>query len=416
MPPAAVCRTLRAILAIAAILGALLVAPTVRAQPVAPEATTFEVARFSFNSETGGVLVPVRFNANSTFFLIDTGSTVTIFDARFRDQLGDAVSSELAATPDGGMRFELFEAPRLTVAGLPAPGVSRVACVDFSQFRAISGGEMDGWVGMDFLRDRIVRLDFDRGKAALLRAVPQGSGATVPLAVSALGATVTLHVTGVGDLPFKVDTGHVGTGSGNLDRVVAARLVESGHAAQVVSGLATSALGTRSVRSVRVREIALGDYRHRGPVFDEGTSNLIGLDYLSRYVVTLDFPGKKMYLKPGARFDEPSRFDLSGAHVWRPNGTTTVDSIDRYSAADYGGLRARDVVEEIDSRPAAAFAPMQIRKLLCLPGKHTLRVTRGKATLDIVLDLKEPPDDWPTPADPPPNASPPRAAEKQTPR
>ena len=42
-----------------------------------------------------------------------------------------------------------------------------------------------------------------------------------------------------------------------------------------------------------------------------GYVNLLGLGYLRRYHVTLDFPNRAMYLRKGKHYSDPDRIDIS---------------------------------------------------------------------------------------------------------
>lgn len=145
-------------------------------------------------------------------------------------------------------------------------------------------------------------------------------------------------------------------------------------------------------RNFRLRDEAeLGEFRQRGLIFDEGTANYLGVSYLARYLVTFDFPGKKLYLKRGAQFGAPMRYDLSGMELFRKKGTATIRLVKRYSAADRAGLRSGDIVEEIDSLAAASVRLHPLREALSMPGEHAVRIRRGDKRLRVVLTLTDPP-------------------------
>lgn len=349
------------------------------------------LARYSFNPNASGLPLPVTINRTSAIFLMDTGCTCSIVDSSFRDHLGEVVRMGRAATPDGMAHTEIYRAPPVAVGGEPVGDISEVGCIDFSRFRCILGSTMNGMLGMDFLRQRIVRIDFDQGELQFLESVPEGSGAPIPIRFSSIRCpTVTVALGGALEETFTIDTGISGTVEGVIGKRLLERLIESGRASNVGSGMAESINGSRTAGTARIKDIGLAEFGHHDLVFGEGARNLLGLGYLSRYIVTFDFPAGRMYLKPGLRFNEPSRYDLSGAHIWRPNGTTSVHSVDRYSAADRADLRAGDLIQEVDAVKAASLTPLQIRKVFCKPGEHTLRVTRGGQDVKIRLNLSEP--------------------------
>ena len=374
----------------AAILIEHLIAPSAQAAPP----TAIRIQFTARPSALTSVLLPVRWNGKSFLSMVDTGATLSAFDSSFRRELGDPVREVRVETPHGVTRLECLKAPSATVADRVPLNVAEVCCIDLSGFRAPNGDQIYGLIGTDFFMRQIVRIDFDLGEIALLPAVPDDAGVPMPVTFSAGMPIVTATIAGAGDIAFVIDTGDCGIASGHLAKTILDEAVEGGDAQVTHTARATSIIGLHVTRGVHVREIALGGFIHRGAVFHEAALSTLGLGYLRRYVITFDFPNKTIYLKPGRAFDEPSLYDLSGAHVWRPHGATTVDFVDRYSAAEYAGLRARDVIEGIDEQRAESLTMFEIRKILCLVGEHVLRVKRGERSLEIRLMLKDLPNPW----------------------
>ena len=350
-------------------------------------------ARFRFSADEAGVLVPVTLNDISRPFMIDTGASITAFDRSLRDWLRGPARAMPVKTANGVVSLDFFGAPRARLGKLQLGDVSEVCCVDLTSFRAGTGSEFYGFIGMDFLRGHVMRIDFDVGEVVMLRTVPNDSGEPLPLSLSSKRApTVTVAVAGMGDLPFIIDTACLS--SGTLESPILARLLHEGNATQVSTTLLDSVANSRAVRTVSVREIALGVFRHHGAVFDEGAKNLLGIGYLSRYVITFDFPRKKLYLKPSAGFAKPARYNLSGAQIWRANGATTIRFVEEGGPAELAGLNVGDIIDEIDGRSAGSFSMVKISRILCREGSHMFRVTRGKKIIDIGLVIKEPPNLW----------------------
>lgn len=113
--------------------------------------------------------------------------------------------------PDGGLHeAAIFAAPRAAVAGLPMDRDLEVLCMDFATFRANAGVDCYGLIGMDFMRHRIVQIDFDRGEVQFMNRVPQDVGTAVPIDLPTVPGLpkVIFDVPGIGPRPFKVDTGY----------------------------------------------------------------------------------------------------------------------------------------------------------------------------------------------------------------
>jgi len=110
------------------------------------------------------LLVPVFINGQGPFdFVLDTGATLTCLDQRLVDRLelptrrhGTAVGAGVEATG----RLELVRLDSVRIGGAGASDLS--GCVlDLAHTRAI-GVDIDGLVGLNFLRSFRVTLDFER--------------------------------------------------------------------------------------------------------------------------------------------------------------------------------------------------------------------------------------------------------------
>ncbi|HVX09736.1 MAG TPA: PDZ domain-containing protein [Pirellulales bacterium] len=249
---------------------------------------------------------------------------------------------------------------------------------------------------MDCLARLVIRIDFDHREVAILPKAPEDSGVPFNLGLSPFGIpTLPVNIRGHGRRVFSLDTGS--QGNGDVESHLLDSLLEKGIAYDAGKALSLTVLKTEESRSARISEITLGDFSHRGLLFGESATNTLGVGYLSRFVMTFDFPRMRVYLKPSMRFAEPDRKNLTGAAVWRPEGVTTVYDVKSGSAADLAGLKAGDVVEQFDGKEAASLSLMAIHKSFCVPGRHTLRVTRGKEALEVVVVLTEHQDVSPNP-------------------
>ena len=120
----------------------------------APAAERFEVLPFG-----DAILLPVRIGDETHSFLLDTGATASVFDRSIVS--GDAIDRHELQTGGGTLAVERFLAPQATIAGKSLTVQASVYALDLAQVRRASGLPIRGIVGMDFLRSRIVRIDFD---------------------------------------------------------------------------------------------------------------------------------------------------------------------------------------------------------------------------------------------------------------
>ncbi|NLH17780.1 MAG: PDZ domain-containing protein [Phycisphaerae bacterium] len=105
--------------------------------------------------------------------------------------------------------------------------------------------------------------------------------------------------------------------------------------------------------------------------------NVLGLGFLTRYRVTLDFPHNRLYLRPGksvARFENP---DMTGLHIIRDEGKTLVHSVDPNSPADQAHICAGDEIVEVNHMTAQSHKLDTIRRIFAsAPGDRVHLQTR----------------------------------------
>jgi C-terminal processing protease CtpA/Prc len=87
----------------------------------------------------------------------------------------------------------------------------------------------------------------------------------------------------------------------------------------------------------------------------------LGLQLLSRYIATFDFPNDRLYLENGRRFDEPERFGWCGMALFRTGGTIRVKEILPDSPADAVALKVGDEILQIDEQAASSMSLFEIR-------------------------------------------------------
>ncbi|HUY32939.1 MAG TPA: SUMF1/EgtB/PvdO family nonheme iron enzyme [Pirellulales bacterium] len=116
--------------------------------------------------------------------------------------------------------------------------------------------------------------------------------------------------------------------------------------------------------------------------------NLLGLAYLSRYLVTFDFPNSVLYLRPGKVYSSPPLFyDLSGLELERQGAATIVAQANRNGPGDAAGLREGDSILAIDGRDTRGMSLFAVERGLRLEGRHDLDTRRDGQERRVVLAL-----------------------------
>ena len=372
-------------------------------QPTAEKKDPALLAEFEIPRGGRPIFLPVSVQNREYQFLLDTGISGCSYDTNFRNLLGEQIASEEAATAGGQKTFPLFAPPEAYLGKFDLRrGNVAVSCVDLKALRSGFGKDFGGIVGMGFLKHYVLRIDFDSGKVQFRswdgRNHPEW-GTAVPLftggQVEGEVPYVNANLAGIGSIKLVVDLGCAGTGGVGpemfdklKDTVGAAERVLE---AKTVAAPGTDQEGTGWSRAVRISSLALGGSQHRSLVMWRGHVAAIGLGFLSRYIVTFDFPSMKMYLQKGRAFDRRDEHDMSGLDLARVQGRTFISMVDNESPAAAAGIKPEDVILKVSDQSASAMDIYDIRDLLKSgDGKEIkMAIKRGDEEKVVSFKLKK---------------------------
>jgi hypothetical protein len=349
----------------------------------------FILKQFNVARDGEPLFLPVTFKGRKYLFLVDTGATLNCFDRSL--PLGKPKGELVAEAPDGPAKIPLYDPPDAAVGGWALRSGQPVAGLDFKKFEEASGYEFLGILGMDFLRNHIIQIDFDAGKLTFLKEAGREPGVAVPIIFSRQNRPcVAMDIGGWGREEFLVDTGCFKPGSGCLRSDLFASLLEKKHVKEVGQANYMTLKGESEERIGKVRRIAVGELSVRDAVFGgTGTGNVLGLGYLSRYTVTFDFPRKMMYLKKGRRFPDPDGWCWTGLAIQRVDGKTTVQALSKDSPAASSGLREGDIILWVGDKAADESSLAMLREILCSPQKDVrIKARRGDKEMEVTLVWK----------------------------
>lgn len=264
----------------------------------------------------------------------------------------------------------------------------RVFVEDLESIRRVSGHDVRGILGMDFLRRYVVEIDPDCGKLRLLDKAPATAGVTAPIEFANGSAYVVGRIDGVYRKRLFVDTGYCSAASVGLSPKVFDKLLAlSGKKYEHGTTHLTAASGDRDGgRIVRVESISVGNAAVRDIDIDEVGADVLGLTFFSRFQTIFDFPNGALYLVPGRHSAVPDRRDRSGLHIWRISDRILVHSVDARSPAANATINEGDELVQINGQNAAKLNLNKIRLMLraenvALP----IILKRGEETLTVVL-------------------------------
>jgi hypothetical protein len=147
--------------------------------------------------------------------------------------------------------------------------------------------------------------------------------------------------------------------------------------------------------AARPVSISVGPFTMQKPVIAMLAGTIGGIDdgvlgsgFLRRFTAAFDFEGRRMYLKPNERWTQPHAFDASGIGLIRRAGQTVVYDVLADSPGLAAGVRAGDILLEIDGRAASAFTPVELRDLLNVDGStRRLVLERDGQRMTVVVRL-----------------------------
>jgi hypothetical protein len=283
---------MRSVLSICGILGCLLMCSCATGRSIHRRLP----ADVTINKDAGRgswLLLMLRLKDGEAMpFVIDTGTSDTFLNKSLEPRLGKRRGTTIF--PHWGVNHEAgaYAAPELYLGDTPLKQAGRFVFTADMLPKARSGPPIMGVLGMDCLKHYCIQLDFDAGE---MRFLDPGQVDT-----AALGKAFPLTFTR--NRPFIQHSGLLGGSSTNL-------LIDSGFDGD--GGLASRAFrefldekesgagkGVKDLGSgwMFVPEVVWDGATYTNLTVGEG-GNLIGLRFLARHLVTLNFPKRTMYLK-----------------------------------------------------------------------------------------------------------------------
>ncbi len=231
-------------------------------------------------------------------FLVDTGAPFTTLDKSLEPKLGKRLGAEGEDYSwYGKVSASVYEAPQLYLGDTPLRLERRVLTDDLRKLASL-GQPVMGILGLDCLRHYCIQLDFDAGTIQFLEPAqldPGSLGTAYPISFSEDAATISGGILDLGKTRLKIDTGCT------CDAVLAPRLAQAALREQQsepdIEAASKTAAG-RPVRQYIFQQAVFDGQLYRNFYLNESrVDNLLGLRFMARHLVTLDFPGRTLYLR-----------------------------------------------------------------------------------------------------------------------
>lgn len=329
----------------------------------------------------GPLLIRVTTFGKSGLFVVDTGASICVLDHQLESRLAVHGTTE-ARTANGTVTLTTYRAPAMKLLDEPLVDGCESVVMDMSPFRAVTGIPIEGIVGVNALNNRVVRITTDHRRLELLNSVPDDSGESIPVEWPQHGgAEIAFKVAGAHTERCLVDTGSMGEitlRAGLFDF-----LRDAGAITRVREIQAETANGLARKQEGILNEMALRNWKHSGVIVKRGTtSSYVGLKYLRRFTMTIDFPGRRLFLKPGNHFSDKSRRSCLGVGIYDRDGAVALKFVIPGSPAANAGLRADDVLTAVNGKPVTGSEIYRLRGLFETAGQTvSLSIRDGDRTV-----------------------------------
>ena len=381
------------------------------------------LAQFRIAKNGQPISLPVKFNRKEYLFHLDTGCSHTLFDISLKDKLIKAKGGAKLQTLEGPIgSSELFDAPEAFLGPLNLKDCRKVAIIDLEPISSALGQKYYGVIGINFLKKYVVQMDFDKEIVSFLKPTSNKSifsflrprknnrpnwGEELPIKYKSDNQTphIKANVNGQ-EVDFLIDTGYadyvdlpgrpLADDTGKLETKIFKKACgKTQFERKQTIQITAHGKAVVSQKNGVVARFSIGSLEYKDAVFTENSYSALGLAFLSRHLVTFDFPNGKMYLKKGKYFDRPGDTYLSFKNfnfvLQRSHNNIFVSSIDPNGLAYEKGIRQNDIIVKIDGQDVTSYSLIEIFILVSQPDRENLTITikRGDEIKEAFFVLKK---------------------------
>ena len=376
------------------------------ALPVAPLLAAFSPSSPLFTRLSGTVTVPAEFSDGALFIettingrgpfrlMVDTGSSVALLTPACAAAVNSPVDEGNQPPADSSNAFgqsadvQPVLLRTLEIGGARFEGVTAGVSSDLVSVARATGRRFDGVLGFSLFADVVVAVDFPGRQLILSRTFPENlPPVRAELAVRQVREIPLVLARFQGeDLELAVDTG---SSSGVV--IPAQVALTARWKAEPRPGPLVNVLGDsgREIVGRLAGEVHFGAVAQIEPVvgITEGSGS-VGAGFLRHFCVVFDQAHDQAWLC--AASDDPVPAPptrtvglslLADAAGWRVAGTIPG------SPAEGAGIRAGDIVTQIEGRPAAGWSRDQIEGWSNQHTQLAVHVTRDHAGRDLALPV-----------------------------
>jgi hypothetical protein len=381
------------------------------------QAPTSPPPSFQFSSHGSSQCIPIEvvadglvfvhgtMNGHAGWFIVDNGTQGFVVDGDFAGR-NSLRPTDSATTREVGSNASQVQIVRDVQIGLPGLEFTHrnLLVIDLKSLERAVGHQVDGIIGSRLFDDFVVVVDYAGHCLSVYTPQqyrPSGEETVFPVrldqhAFQYIDATISLP--GVAPLSgsFLIDGG--ANYYANLYKPFS-----DAHQIPPPSMKLLYDPGTAQPRDGRADRIDVGPFSLKNPpitfaqdveglMASKDYAGLIGAEFLQRFTVVFDSPGKRILLTPNKTYADAAEYDQSGLRI-RADGPKfhrfVVTRIVPQSPAAEAGIEAGDIIESINDFPARDLTLTEIRRMLRRPeARYSIGILRGSTQLRIAIRLR----------------------------
>jgi hypothetical protein len=336
-----------------------------------------------FIYEMDKVIVPVSINGTKAIrCILDTGMPEGVFlmnpaAAKGMNLQYGATNVMLRGAGSGSESASMAMGASVTLAKIAFENQRIIVLNNAGPLAALG---VDGVIGASIFNRFVVEMDVEKKMLRLFgpdKFDSKDAGDSFDLTVTRTKPYITapVNIDGKTDLPLTLVVD-----SGASSALMLVEKPDNGVAAPAksIDGIAGRGVGGQSMGKIaRANRLKLGKHnlervitRFRTDPLPGNADGLIGMKVLERFLVTFDYPGKRMFLKPNRSYSRPFEFSLIGLSVLPiKGGRLEVDYVYKGSAASEVGIKKGDVIVSVDKKHLSFAEYSDLDESLVAPGR-----------------------------------------------
>ncbi len=355
----------------------------------------------------GLVFVRATVNEHPGWFILDNATQGFVVDRNYAQRI--ALLSNGGATAHGGgsdaINVGIVRDVKIGLPGLELTHRNLVV-IDLKPLEPVVGHVIDGIIGSRLFDDFVVLVDYEHHLASVYlpdRYQPSENATAFPVRVDEHGfqfidATIALPAVKPVTGSFLIDDG--ANSYADLYKPFSDAHQIPPPAMRLLDEPGTSTGGTTQSRDGRADLISIGPYSIKNPpitfagdteglMASKDYAGLIGAEFLERFTVVFDSPGKRIWLTPNRTYPEPAAYDESGLRIHAEGAGLhkfVVRRIVPESPAAEAGIEPGDIIEYIDGHSAETMTLTEVRTTFCQSkARYLIGIIRRENHLRISL-------------------------------